>query len=883
MRWRSAAAFALLACVALPVSAQSEPRTALLSGRYAEAVDLWEGLVRRGTADGDDVRGLLAAHSRTGDYAAAIAAGEAFIESGHDDAIEALTALGEAYYVVGRRTEAVAAFERAVVAGATDSLTARLHLAIAAFERGDRAEAHQRFDGFIDVYNQGQARTAADLVAVGRACTYLGLADPQLFHDAVRAFDEAITADPNDPAPRLWLGELFLDKYDSTEAGGLIGDALTLDGQWARAHLAESRRLQFEGSGDSMAAVERALELNPRLVPALVHRGTMLLSTGNRAEAAEAARQALAVNARDIAARSLSAAVQYLSGDDDAYASTRAEVQLQDPSSALLLVTVAEQAAQNRLYAEAVEIATAGTEIDPGSSQAWGTLGMNQLRIGEIEEGRASLERAFAGDPFNVWYKNTLDLLDTFVDYRVVETDNFELFLRADRAGLTAPYLEEVAEQAWTELTTKYGYAPPEPIRIEVFERHADFSVRTVGLAGLGALGVAFGPVIAVDAPGVAGLGEFNWGSTLWHEIAHVIAMGVSSSRVPRWFTEGLSVYEEHRARPGWGEHVDPSFLMAYLRGNLLPVSRINEGFFRPRYPAHLGHSYVQASLVHEFIEEEFGFEVIPRLLRAYGEGADDAEAFEQVTEWDLARIDETFDEYVRRRFAGPIEALRPQLAVAAPDPESGARTEMTFDGLQERATADPNDLVAHLQVGNSLLVEGRLDEAEPYLERAAALFPEYAGTDSPHLGLARIRSERGAERLAIESLQTLVNQSDKHLDARLWLAELLEQTGRPADAAATLETVFTIDLDLPDALADAARLHEETANWSGVVRARRALLGLNPTDRAEAQYELARAYSEHGDLSAARRAVLGALEIAPSFEAAQQLLLDLRARRGDT
>jgi Tfp pilus assembly protein PilF len=91
------------------------------------------------------------------------------------------------------------------------------------------------------------------------------------------------------------------------------------------------------------------------------------------------------------------------------------------------------------------------------------------------------------------------------------------------------------------------------------------------------------------------------------------------------------------------------------------------------------------------------------------------------------------------------------------------------------------------------------------------------------------------------------------------------------------------IDLDLPEALADAARFYETDEDWSGVVRARRALLGLNPADRAAAQYELARAYLELDDLASARRAVLGALEIAPSYEDAQRLLLEIRSRRGDT
>ena len=49
----------------------------------------------------------------------------------------------------------------------------------------------------------------------------------------------------------------------------------------------------------------------------------------------------------------------------------------------------------------------------------------------------------------------------------------------------------------------------------------------------------------------------FNWGNVLWHELGHVFAIQLSKSRVPRWFTEGLSEYETVRARPEWRREND--------------------------------------------------------------------------------------------------------------------------------------------------------------------------------------------------------------------------------------------------------------------------------------------------------------------------------------
>jgi Tfp pilus assembly protein PilF len=63
-------------------------------------------------------------------------------------------------------------------------------------------------------------------------------------------------------------------------------------------------------------------------------------------------------------------------------------------------------------------------------------------------------------------------------------------------------------------------------------------------------------------------------------------------------------------------------------------------------------------------------------------------------------------------------------------------------------------------------------------------------------------------------------------------------------------------------------------------VRERRAIIALDPVDRAAAEYRLARAYLLAGDRAEARRAVLRALERAPNYQEAQELLLELRGAR---
>ena len=93
---------------------------------------------------------------------------------------------------------------------------------------------------------------------------------------------------------------------------------------------------------------------------------------------------------------------------------------------------------------------------------------------------------------------------------------------------------------------------------------HDDFAVRNLGLPGMiGALGACFGRVVTMDSPKARPPGEFSWQATLWHEIAHVITLQMSKQRVPRWLTEGISVYEEAQARPEWGRDMEVPFAAA--------------------------------------------------------------------------------------------------------------------------------------------------------------------------------------------------------------------------------------------------------------------------------------------------------------------------------
>src|SRR5690606_6145610 len=114
-------------------------------------------------------------------------------------------------------------------------------------------------------------------------------------------------------------------------------------------------------------------------------------------------------------------------------------------------------------------------------------------------------------------------------------------------------------------------------------------------------------------------------------------------------------------------------------------------------------------------------------------------------------------------------------------------------DELERRARRETNDFMAQLAAGRMLVGDGRHEEALPFLERAAELFPEYGGEDGPYPLLAEVHRRRGDAQRAVEALDRLTRLNDHHYEANLELAGLLESLGDAMGAAAALERAVYI------------------------------------------------------------------------------------------
>ncbi|MCC7194641.1 MAG: tetratricopeptide repeat protein [Gemmatimonadaceae bacterium] len=843
----------------------ADARLAIATGRYPEAIAFLEKMPRNDTswfAAQADLARALALVSRYDD-AERVARAAAGMPGGR----EALTALGEVLRTRGRLDSADSAFARAVRERASDSLMARVNLALLDQRRGRRARADSAFDRFIDVYNANAAALSSrEMMAVAIAVRELGAGNPDLFRDALRAFDRAVAIDPANVDARIAIGELFLAKYNASEAQKTLDEVLGVNPSHPEALVAAARRAAFDGQPGADSSLAQALTVSPEYVPARVMVAQRLVDVERYDDAAREAERALKVDPSSAEALAVLATARFVAGDERGFNAARERALAINPRDAGFYVTLAEGAGRVRRYAVAADFARQAVAADSTNWKARSVLGMNLLRLGRIAEGKAALDASFKGDPYDVWVKNTLDLLDTFKNYDETRTPHALLMIEKTESPVLSIYLSDLAERAYTTFAQRYRYEPPPPIRIEVYRSHADFSVRTVGLAGLGALGVSFGTTLAFDSPAARDAGPFNWASTVWHELAHTFTLGATDHRVPRWLSEGLSVWEEHRARPGWGQSVSPEFLGAFQQGRLVPVSRMNDGFMRPAFPEQVILSYYQASLICDLIARDFGEQAIVALLGEYKAGRTTDEAFRAVLKESPAAFDKRFDAYVKSRFARALAAL------VSDGPEYPAG--MLPDELAARADSMPGSWRTQMLAAEALTRARRPADAIRALERAHALFPEYGGAGSPAAALSGLYLQRGDTAKAMAMLGVVAQSDESAFEANMMLGRLAlarRDTAAAVDAFERAVWINPFPADLHSTLATIAAARKDHAR---AIRERRALVALDPVDKAEALYQLAVAYRDGGDATAAKRAVLGALEEAPNFGKAQDLLL---------
>jgi len=687
------------------------------------------------------------------------------------------------------------------------------------------------------------------------------------FHGANGAYRDAASGAPNDPAINAAWGDLFREKFQNGEALKSYQIALQADANWVPALIGSARTLESENPPQAAALAKRALELNPSLVDAYLFVAEQAVDADRKEDARQALQKALAVNPSSLDAHAMLAAMAYVEDKQTDFEAEVAKTLAIAPSYGDVYRVAGELTAHNYRFDEATALTRRALTLDPNNPRTLADLGLQLLRTGDEPGGRVALERSFKLDPFDAVTKNLLDMLDKVDKFVTVNDGDLVVRMHPDEAPVLQEYAIPLAHRALKTLSARYEFTPRGPILIEIFPRHDDFAVRTLGLPGMiGALGACFGRVVAMDSP-KARPGEFQWEATLWHELAHVITLQMSNQRLPRWLSEGISTYEEKKARADWARQMDVEFVGLLDRGETIKLTDLNAAFQNPKL---ISIAYYQASLVVDHIVSTYGDEGLRKLVRSYSQGLDTDAALKATLNTDFERMQDGFDKTVEKMFASIRGVVNP--------PKGVDLAPMQVDELRALAAQNPRSYPVQLVLGLQLRKAGKIDEAMQAFERAAALLPIAIGKQSPHAQMAEIALEKKDRTRAIAELQALVDADFDNIDAPRQLAILLrqEKIDDPARIRPVHERIVAIDPFDADAHATLGRLAMQRNDPDAAAREFRAVLALAPVDRAAAHTDLAEAYFKSGKKAEAKKHTLAALEIAPSYERAQELLLKL-------
>jgi cytochrome c-type biogenesis protein CcmH/NrfG len=456
-------------------------------------------------------------------------------------------------------------------------------------------------------------------------------------------------------------------------------------------------------------------------------------------------------------------------------------------------------------------------------------------------------------------------MLDRLDPFDTIKDGDMIIRLSPDESPVMKNYVPALARESLDALSKRWEFTPKGPILIEMFPVHDDFAVRTLGLPGMvGALGACFGRVVTLDSPTAREPGTFNWGETLWHEMAHVITLQLSGNRLPRWLSEGTSVFEERRARPDWGRDMDIPFARAIDRGGVLKIRELNSGFTSAQT---INFAYYQASLVVEHIHDTYGQRKLRALIEAYADGSDTETAIKKALGVDIDELQKGFDELLDKRYATMRRALK------APE---GLKENLSVDQLKAMAAENPDNFTVYMMLGEALAASSP-DAAIAAFEKAEQILPNVRGEDSPQAAIAAVANKKGDKARAARALETLATHDHTNIQAARQLVSLADPAKDSSRMQIALKRVVSLDPFDGAAHAQLGRIAMQSGDTAQAVQLFRVALAAKPLDKATAHADLAEALLKAGQRDEARKQVLEALLIAPTYTRAQDLLLKLQ------
>ncbi len=663
-------------------------------------------------------------------------------------------------------------------------------------------------------------------------------------------------------------GELALEKNDFALAAQNFEQAAKLDPADANAQFGLAQAFAPSDSDKTNTAIKATMERNPNHVGCLLFVADEHIDAERYDDAETVLTQVETINPLHPKAAAYRAVLAHLRNQPDSEKQYRGTAFKHWAANPEVDHLIGKKLSQKYRFAEGEAHQRQALGFDAKYLPAKMQLASDLLRLGQEEEGWKLANEVYEADGYNIFAHNLVTLQESVTKFRTLEADGIALRMDAREADIYGHRVLDLLKRAKRDLCAKYDVTLPAPIIVEMFPNQEDFAIRTFGLpGGAGFLGVCFGTVITANSPASQASHPTCWEATLWHEFCHVVTLNKTNNKMPRWLSEGISVFEERQADPTWGQTINPLYRKMLLGDELTPVSELSGAFLHPRSGQHLQFAYFESSLVVEYLVEKHGLDTLQKILVDLGNGLTINDTLARHT-GSLDELDLAFAAFARQR---AIEMAR-DADWTEPELPKRASVELLAAYLKEH----PHNYAALQRQAKQLLAEKKFAEAKQPLETMRRLYPNDASGDGHLVLLARVHrelNETPQERAVLESLAKL---TDDGVDL---FARLAEMTSKADEWEATRQFAqrwLAVSPLQPAPHRIAAEAAEKLHDDRLAIGSYRALLLLNPIDVADLHLKLATALQRTGDLLAAKRQVLLALEEAPRFREAHQRLLEI-------
>jgi tetratricopeptide (TPR) repeat protein len=687
------------------------------AGKYEESIKAYQDVISKDNKDYAVRISLAEIYFEIGKYEESLKAYENILQE-EKEYQDASVGIAEIFFTKGEYKKS-----EELLKGAERNLKAKFLLCRIYMETGRYSECEKLAEDFVKVISDGISQLPVrDLVPLAQGLWLYAQrkGDKDIFHlvnTEILPYIEKVD-NKNPWLYSLW-GFCFLDKEDVPEAMDCFKDALKLNPKYSLANYGLALSLFYSSQGGGaqkvQAMVKNSLEFNPNFIEMINLRATIYLAEENEEEALKEADKGLKINPNSIPLLATKASIFYLNNDTKEFDGVCKKVLDINPLPAEFYYIIGNNCASmyKMLYLEAQPFYQKAVELDPKFWDGYIALGLNGLKCGPDaeKEARKLLEEAHNRDPFHPAVKNTLNVLDALEDeFVTTKTDHFTIKIDRSESEFIAPYITRLLEKDYKELTALYKFEPEPPLLIEMFPSMNDFSVRMTGLPGVDfALGVCFAKTFLVYSPEVQDKlrRRFHWGAVTTHEFTHIITLQLSKFHVPRWFTEGCSVWSEKLANPKWARKLEMEIYQVYESGKLQHMEQ-----FTQKKGFDVIHTYLLSSIIVEYISKKYGMDKIILMLKGFGERKKQDVVFKEVLGKNIAEFDKEFFDYFENDWIKRIKIRKP--------PKLKEEVK-----LRERVLKNDKDEEALAELSFISFAKDKLLDAQEYASKALAVNPK--------------------------------------------------------------------------------------------------------------------------------------------------------------